>query len=170
MMPFGETEIQEANSWTEEIYLFYEEISLFWRSKSQKNWITRRKSNICHIPGSRIFMDMYLSFGNVIVSHFMNNHVRVFNMSKVPFSSNNFQFQIRKQQCAICISHPNCEQNWYLLKNLPSKRIYSRVLRKTKLPPTFYQCWQQVDGEVGPWFVFLLGTCSVFLSFHVLYF
>ena len=109
MMPFGETEIQEANSWTEEIYLFYEEISLFWRSKSQKNWITRRKSNICHIPGSRIFK-MYLSFGNVIVSHFMNN--RVFNMSKVTFSSNNFQFQIRKQRCVLCISDPNCEQNW----------------------------------------------------------
>ena len=141
----------------------------FWRSKSQKNWITRRKSNICHIPGSRILKYVFF-FGNIIVSHFMNNHVQVFNMSKVPFSSNNFQFQIRKQRCAICISHPNCEQNWYLLKNLPSKRIYSRVLRKTKLPPTFYQCWQQVDGEVGPWFVFLLGTCFVCLSFHVLYF
>ena len=60
MMPFGETEIQEANSWTEEIYLFYEEISLFWRSKSQKNWITRRKSNICHIPGSRIFRYVFI--------------------------------------------------------------------------------------------------------------
>ena len=59
-------------------------------------------------PGS---LDMYLSFGNVIVSHFMNIHVRVFNMSKVPFSSYNFQFQIQKQRCPLCISNPNCEQN-----------------------------------------------------------